>query len=335
MPTSNLIIPIGTVQADRLLYLPLLGLLLIPVAAFLRIPHQLTRGRLGLALLILLVLRLGVASAFRSTEWKDDRTLFEAAVRDAPRSLKARANLAAVLLRTESAAAAREALLLTEPVREIGEQFGPLIQREAKARMFLGEHGRARQLYRESLEKGADSAEVLIELGNLALMADDGAEALAAFRAAERTGERSLHVAIGRASALSLLGRYGESAAVWQTIVRALPDSVPVRTAAAWNLREAGRPIEAESLIREGLRRGEDARLWDSLARTLLPDGESGEEALRAARRAVSLSPTEPHLTTLALALLRIGRADEAMQTRRRVSDPELIEEIDEALRRP
>jgi tetratricopeptide (TPR) repeat protein len=263
--TSNLVVPLGTVQADRLLYLPLLGLLVAACAAFPRRP----RGALahaGSVLLLLALARCWIVSARTTGHWTDDATLFRAAVEAAPRSVKARSNLAVSLLRSETPAAARATLEVIAPVAGVAPEYGPLLQREAKARMFLGERERARALFRESLRLGADSAEVWIELGNLALMDEDGAAALAAFDAAAKTGKRTANVAIGHASALALSGRYGEAANAWLPIVASLPDSVPVRVACAWNLREAGRLAEAGELLRHGLARRRDQRLLAALA---------------------------------------------------------------------
>jgi predicted Zn-dependent protease len=113
-----------------------------------------------------------------------------------------------------------------------------------------------------------------------------------------------------------------------------LPDSVGVRLACAWNLREAGRFTEAEALLRDGLSRREDPRLWDGLARVYLEQDATAASALDAARRASTLAPTEEHRTTLVLALLRTGNREEALRVKESISDPELGQEIDEALRR-
>jgi len=258
---GNALVPIGSVQADRFLYLPILGLLVIAVAAFLRIPGLLSGRRVAIGFLALLVLRCGVGSALRIPEWRDDLSLFTVAVREAPRSVKARSNLAALLLREPSAESGRKALDLIEPVRLLGSDYAPLVQREAKARMFLGELERAAELYRRALDLDADSVEVLIELGNIALELGHGEEALARFEALERTRRSPDHARIGRASALHLLGRHRESADLWLRVVEVLPDSVPVRIACAVNLIAAGDTSRARSVIRVGIAWDQDPRL--------------------------------------------------------------------------
>jgi Flp pilus assembly protein TadD len=113
-----------------------------------------------------------------------------------------------------------------------------------------------------------------------------------------------------------------------------LPDSIPVRAACAWNLTHAGRAAEAVDLVRAGLARQEDPRLENSLARALIADGHVGD-ALEAAERAVSRDPSEVNLTILSLAQIASGNALEGRRTRARVHDPDLLQEIDEALPSP
>ena len=278
--TSNVIVPIGTVQADRLLYLPSAGLLVLAVAAAGSLGGARFSRKAGALLFAAAVVWNGAGSAARTADWRDQRSLFEAAARVAPLSAKAHANLAALDLRTESPEAARRVLERIAPVVEAGgDRYGPLLQREAKARLFLGETDRAREIYRRSLARGADSAEVWIQLGNIALMREEPESALAAFGRAEKAGggKKADHAAIGRASALSIAGRYEEAADAWLPVVAALPDSIPVRTAAAWNLREAGRLEEAASLLRAGIERGDDLRLWEALAAVHLAGGDPRE----------------------------------------------------------
>ena len=333
--TSNLVLPIGTVQADRLLYFPLLGLLVVAVSAANRIPLRLVgRYVLPIVLTVSAASCFAVRSALRTREWRDDRTLFEAAVRETPRSLKARSNLAAIILQEKTPEAAKRALAILEPVSTYAAHFGPFLSWQAKALMFLGQNERSRELYRQSLQFGADSAHVLVELGNLAIMAEDGVEALACFDAVARTGNLPEHAAIGRASALATLGRYDEAADAWLPVVASLPDSVPVRTACAWNLTQGGRAPEAAQLVREGLERSNDPRLWSSLARALLGGAGTAEEALQAAGRAVEADPSsEESLATLALAQIAAGQRAAAADTRTRIHDPERLQEIDRALR--
>lgn len=329
--TSNVIVPIGTGQADRLFYLPVLGIFVAVVGLATRLP-ALSRSRTtAVAILGVATIVYGARAAARTPQWRNDRTLFEAAARDAPRSVKARCNLATELLHAQTIDGARRALAVLDPVAREAAGYAPYTQAQAKARMFLGETESARDIFRRALRQGADSAEVLIELGNIAMEMEDGKEARACFDLVRRTGKRLDHAAIGHASALAIEGRYGEAADEWLPIVASLPDSVPPRAACAWNLTEAGRASEAVDLVQAGLSRRQDPRLYNSLARALIAAGRI-EEARQAAEAAVGGDPSEANLATLALVQIARGDTREGRETQGRIHDPDLLQEIEEAL---
>jgi thioredoxin-like negative regulator of GroEL len=330
--TSNLFVPINTVQADRLLYLPLLGLGVTAAASVARISRRGRWSHLAPAILVLAVLGFGIRSAVRTRDWRNDTTLFESAVRAAPHSVKARSNLASFYLSAQTPESGRRALAILEPVENEARTFGPYLLAKARAMSLLGDRARARDLFRAGLAAAADSSQTLVELGNLALMDRNGLEALQSFDAVPRRGRLREHAAIGRASALSVLGRYGEAADAWLPIVSALPDSVPLRAACAKNLTDAGRATEAARLLREGLARRADPRLELSLAHALQAGAGSAREAVQAMARAAQASPSKELLTALAIAQIRVGEREAALATRARVTDPLFLAKIDAAL---
>jgi protein O-mannosyl-transferase len=330
--TSNLIVPIGTGRGDRLLYLPILGVFFLIAAGVSRLGSGNARAKWAPFLIALLVARCGIATAVRVRDWHDDVRLWTSAVRVVPTSVKARMNLSMHILKAESPQAARQALDLISPVLTSGSAYGPLLHAEAKARMFLGEKERAKSIFRDALRYGADSAKVLIEMGNIAISEGNGERALARFDAVKRMGTEPEHAEIGRASALSLLGRYAESAAVWSVVAASRPDSVPIRIAYAWNLNAAGRPVEAEEVLRAGLARREDPRIWNTIARTLLGIEGRSHDALAAAERAVQGDPSQENLTTLTRAQIAAGRTAGALVTRARLVNPDSLRQIDRLL---
>jgi tetratricopeptide (TPR) repeat protein len=89
LPASNLLFPIGTIMAERLLYLPLVGLMAAVVLAV-DIP-SITVG-------VLLVALFGVRTWVRNLDWVDDRTMAVTSVRTSPDSFKTHQLLAAMLL---------------------------------------------------------------------------------------------------------------------------------------------------------------------------------------------------------------------------------------------
>jgi len=102
LPVANLVIPIGTIMAERLLYLPSVGAVWAVAALFQAVgwiapkdkpilPLRLDKGTA--VLLIAIVLPWTAKTVMRNAEWKDNLRLFESARRAAPRSAKVRTQL--------------------------------------------------------------------------------------------------------------------------------------------------------------------------------------------------------------------------------------------------
>lgn len=93
---GNLLVPIGAGLAERLVYLPSAGLALLAGVAVQRVtggveraPGRLGRDRIARLVVATSIVALACATAIRTRDWKDDRTLFESAVRANARSVKA------------------------------------------------------------------------------------------------------------------------------------------------------------------------------------------------------------------------------------------------------
>jgi tetratricopeptide (TPR) repeat protein len=98
-PSSNLLFPIGTIMADRLLYLPSLGLFACIVMAVCR----LFRYRAAAAVVLALAAAVFAARTYaRNADWRDDLSLASADVEAAPGSFKTHYRLAGALYESES-----------------------------------------------------------------------------------------------------------------------------------------------------------------------------------------------------------------------------------------
>jgi len=97
VPVANLLLPIGTIMAERLLYLPSVGFALASGAIL--IPLLCADRKAWKLLLLLLLLLYAGRTAVRNRDWRDDESLFRAVVEAHPRSAKARQGLAAALSR--------------------------------------------------------------------------------------------------------------------------------------------------------------------------------------------------------------------------------------------
>jgi tetratricopeptide (TPR) repeat protein len=93
---SNLPFTIGTIMAERLLYLPSVGLCLLAGAAWPAITRRLGR-RAATSLGAVLLLALAARTVVANTAWRDDFTLYSRALAAAPRSVRVLGNLAVEL----------------------------------------------------------------------------------------------------------------------------------------------------------------------------------------------------------------------------------------------
>lgn len=90
--TANILFPIGTIKAERLLYLPSTGACLAAGWLLLRLWQR--RPRAAAVVIVALVALFAARTWIRNQDWRDEGTLYAAAVRIAPDSAKAHHNLA-------------------------------------------------------------------------------------------------------------------------------------------------------------------------------------------------------------------------------------------------
>jgi len=93
--TANVLFPIGTIKAERLLYLPSLGACL--AAGWLLARWFEVRPRAAVALTATLLVVFASRTSARNLDWRDSLSLFATAVEVSPRSAKAHHNLAVAL----------------------------------------------------------------------------------------------------------------------------------------------------------------------------------------------------------------------------------------------
>jgi tetratricopeptide (TPR) repeat protein len=176
--TANLLFPIGTIKAERLLYLPSAGACLVAgwLLAWLSRSRPRTAGAVVAALLALFAARTWV----RNADWHDEQTLYTAAVRIAPESAKAHHNLAVALQRAgdyDNAVAHYQRALLIYPAYAAAA-FG--IGHIATLR---GDNDEAERWYLAALKRDDQFAKAHLQLGLLYLRRNDFPAAESAFAA--------------------------------------------------------------------------------------------------------------------------------------------------------
>jgi tetratricopeptide (TPR) repeat protein len=229
-PTSNLAILIGSIMAERFVYLPSIGLAGCVVAAIYAIGRQVSRQRLlatrnAWIALGFLCLACAVRTYARNFDWLDERSLWASAVDVCPGSAKAHNNLGHALAnsggRLPEAIAHFEAALRIKPdLPEVHNNLGAALASSG------GRLPEAIAHFEAALRIRPDLAEVHNNLG-VALVNSGGRlpEAIAHFEAALRIKPDYLQAHTNLGDALSQLpGRLPDAIAQYEAALRIRPD---------------------------------------------------------------------------------------------------------------
>ena len=291
-PTSNLVVLIGSIMAERFLYLPSVGLagLVAAVICVLGREDLLRRRinpRVAWAAVLFVSLVLAARTHARNADWKDELSLWSSAVNAVPGSAKAHYNLAKAL--------------------------EPLPNRLPEA---IAE-------YRESLRIDGDHADVHNNLANaLSAIAGRMPEAIAEYQAAMRLQPDRAEPHNNLANALANIpGRMPEAIAEYQAALRIEPDNPEVHYNLANALlsvpgQEAAAIAEYHATLRIDPNHADaHTNLGNALAR--MPG--RGQEAIAEYRAALRVQPDSvgSHIG-LANALTRVpGSLQEAISAYR------------------
>lgn len=164
-PASNLLVPVGTILGERLLYLPSVGACLAGAEVLERLAaRRFTRTRAGAAVGVLAV--LGAQTLSYSAVWKDEVSLFRAAVETQGRSGKAHQLLAEALMEQGQAPEAVQEFEIAAAIFARSPEFpsGQLIELGVGYER-LGRWEDAEHLYCRILERKPGEADALWRLG--------------------------------------------------------------------------------------------------------------------------------------------------------------------------
>jgi tetratricopeptide (TPR) repeat protein len=325
LPTSNLIVPIGSIMAERFLYLPSVGLAGCVAAAICWAGRRVPTARASWAAAGLVCLALAARTYARNLDWKDDLSLWTSATEVCPGSAKAHYNLGKALEvlpgRMPGAIAEYRSSLRIDP------DHADVHTNLANALAAAGRVPEAIREYREALRTEPNRVEPHNDLANaLARIPGQLPEAIAEYRAALLIRPSSAEVHYNLANALlNQPGGLTEAVTEYRAALGIDPDHVDAHI----NLGNAlagipGRAPEAIAEYRSALRiqpgsRGARIGLGNALSR--LPDGLSA--AIIEYREVLNLWPDD------AEAHYDLGTALAQMPDRL----PEAIAEFESALR--
>jgi hypothetical protein len=179
LPTANLLFPLGTIMAERFLYLPAIAFCACIAAALFLLPP-----RPAAAILALLLLASGARTWLRNADWQSDLTLGAAAVRASPASFKshkllafalheadARTNLDRVIAETETSLAVLNPLPDARNDADSYQRAGSYYMERSEASPANGAAGarRALELFQRAraialTQPGAASSPAMAEL---------------------------------------------------------------------------------------------------------------------------------------------------------------------------
>jgi tetratricopeptide (TPR) repeat protein len=97
VPTANLLFPIGTIMAERFLYIPAVGLLACLVMGIYAIGKRVPMKHFAPVVLCVITAAFAIRTVVRNGDWQDELAMSEATVRASPNSYKAHERLASFL----------------------------------------------------------------------------------------------------------------------------------------------------------------------------------------------------------------------------------------------
>ena len=320
--TANLVLFIGTLLAERLLYLPSTGACLLAgwVVGRMRTPFA---TRVVQAAALAAVMAAGARTWMRLPEWRDDFALYESASRVSPRSARirynlgnawlkrhedrkaeeeyraaigiypgfgdARANLGMTLLRLgrpeEALATLTEAARLQPANAEVAVNLG-------SACRALGDDARAEREFRRAIAINPGAATAWNNLGSLALSRGDASAAVDALQRAVAADPGFAIYHVNLADALMSSGRKGEAIAEFERAAAIDADQTEVRR----GLGEVAMSRSDLATAEREFRRAADASQPSARAANFLGYilSQRGDAAGAAAyyERALALDPT-------------------------------------------
>jgi tetratricopeptide (TPR) repeat protein len=304
LPVVN-VVPIGPQAAERLLFLPSAGLVMILITLLSRLlaARAVLRQLAAVGLLCTATL-LGADAVLRCRVWQSDSTLFAAMVREAPRAPSAYASLA-------------DAIAAEHPDSAIGLYNRTLTLDQSFIRAYInsavllsrkGDHRQAIHNLRVANELRPNSIQVLNNLGLAFLAAAQSESALAAIDRALAIEPGSAVLHLHRSAALTALRR---PAAAESSLRRAFVlDSamVPVRLALAGAYVEKSEPDSALRYLAGPAGRASEAASHLNRIGTMLVQARDTARARGCYEAAIAADSTSvPALFNLATLLAATG----------------------------
>ncbi|KAM7286678.1 hypothetical protein ISCGN_030443 [Ixodes scapularis] len=296
LPASNLLVSVGFVVAERVLYIPSIGVCLLVGEGLSRIQRRFSGAVASAApaLTCVLVSLLAVKTLDRNSVWASREALFESGIRDLPENAKMHYNYAnlqkdlgnaplaikhyrlAIRLWPDHASAHNNLGAVLSSSREAERHFRHALRINPNhpgahfnlANLFSkrGNQQLARTLLERAVELEPDFCEAYSSLA--ALAADQGslARAESLHRMALRSDPRNADARNNYGTFLQTQGRVEEAVRQYQRALELQPNHTVALLNAARSLRSMKLNREAESLYKRALAVQQDPQVMDNLA---------------------------------------------------------------------
>lgn len=263
--TANVLFPIGTIKAERLLYLPSVGWCV--AAGWAAVQLRRVERPLAFGVLGVVVALFAVRTWVRNEEWQDNRAVFSAMVRTAPRSAKAHANWGFELLRQRRL---DEAIRHMQRAVEIAPHWAGARANLASALLRAGRVEEGLAHYERAVR--AEPGNAIARTGYGIALAQHGrrADAAGQLEAALRLEPGRLDARYSLGLVLLQMGRAAEAAEQFAAAARVAPRHAD--TLASWGV----------ALLQQGKREEAIVRLEGALR--VNPEHAQARAALQAAR---------------------------------------------------
>jgi protein O-mannosyl-transferase len=248
-PVTNFVVPVrapGGIEfawAERFLFVPSIFFVIAIAAALLPPRREPGVGRIGrrtlaMATIVIAIVAAGARAAARERVWHDQRSLFEAAVREAPGDSNAQATLGAALADAGQPVAAEEhyrKALEAAPANSLAHfDLGNLL----RAR---GDLDGAETAYRAALAARPDYPQAWLNLGLVHVARGRADDAIADFRSADAAmGGRYAEAKVDLAALVRGLGRASEAIPLYEDALRLDPSLAAARAGLEAARREMG-----------------------------------------------------------------------------------------------
>jgi len=327
-PVANLILPIGTIMAERLLYLPSVGACLLAGAVLDRMqterpaatmpvagqPAGVARRRAGSgaarAAAALLILLFAARSAVRLGDWRDDYTIFRRALEVAPSSVRSLFNYGSAC---EDRGEDDEAVRVYLRAIAIWPEFSDAHYNLAGVYAREGRWGEAAEHDRIAVDQQPGNVRYLVNLGRALNALGKPVDAREALRRAVDLDPNSPEAYTNLGAAELARGDAPAAVRAYAEAARLDPRNADYQRNLALAQQQAGDPAAAREAFRRGLElRPGDPDLLAGLGLAALAAGDASE-AVESLEAAVRARPDQPiYRYQLARALERSGRNAEA-----------------------